>query len=198
MLHINIPLFFTAIEKKMKIQALLDALKAQIDILKTRIAPIADQEFSHSRFDTKLFSTKSTHLGDCQKELNKLYEQLCHSVSLNHKEQVNFLTEKIAHQIQALSRELSTQSLRKKETSFREKKDRVDLYQRLAEHQDFERRLLGMVSERELQLNALTDHTKRHQCQKDIAALAGRLYRCRQALMRIEKAIEHQENQFLE
>ncbi|EMN4127888.1 MULTISPECIES: primosomal replication protein PriC [Providencia] len=182
----------------MKIQALLDALKTQIDALQTRIAPIADQEFSHSRFDSQLFSTKSTHLGDCQKELNKLYQQLSHSVSLGHIEQVNFLTEKITHQIQALSRELSTQALRQKETSFQEKKEHVDLYERLAQHQDYERRLLAMVSERELQLNGLTDHVKRHQCQKDIAALAGRLHRCRQALIRIEKAIEHQENQFLD
>lgn len=182
----------------MKVQTLLDALKTQIVALQERIRPIADQEFSHSRFDARLFSTKSAHLGDCQKELNKLYEQLCHSVSLNHKEQVNFLTEKITHQIQALSRELSTQSLREKEASFREKKEHVDLYERLSQHQDFERRLQAMMSERELQLNDLTDHMKRHQCQKDIAALAGRLYRCRQALMRIEKAIEHQEDQFLD
>lgn len=182
----------------MKVQALLDALKMQIEALQIRIAPIADQEFSHSRFDSQLFSSKSTHLGDCQKELNKLYQQLCHSVSLNHKEQVNFLTEKIAHQIQALSRELSTQSLREKENAFQEKKEQVDLYERLAQHQDYERRLVGMMNERELQLNTLDDHTKRHQCQKEIATLAGRLYRCRQALIRIEKAIEHQENQFLE
>ncbi|HGN1750452.1 TPA: primosomal replication protein PriC [Providencia stuartii] len=182
----------------MKVQPLLDALKTQIDALQARIAPIADQEFSHARFDTQLFSTKSTHLGDCQKELDKLYQQLCHSVSLNHKEQVNFLTEKIAHQIQALSRELSTQGLRKKESHYQEKKEQVDLYERLSQHQDYERRLLAMVSERKLQLNSLTNQAQRHQCQKDIAALAGRLYRCRQALIRIEKAIEHQENQYLD
>ncbi|EKT54190.1 primosomal replication protein PriC [Providencia sneebia] len=182
----------------MKVQALLDALKTQIDLLQTRIAPIADQEFSHSRFDRQLFSRKSTHLGDCQKELLKLYDQLCHSVSLNHKEQVNFLATKITNQIQALSRELSTQSLRKKEDEYREKKEQIDLYERLVQHQDFERRLLAMLNERELQLTNLTDHTKQHQYQKEIATLAGRLYRCRQALVRIEKAIEHQESQFLE
>lgn len=182
----------------MKTQALLDALKTQIDSLETRIEPIKDQEFSHSRFDVQLFSRKSARLGDCQNELNKLYQQLCHSVSLNHPQQVNFLTEKIVYQIQAISREISTQSLREKETSFSKKKEQIDLYERLSQHQDFERRLQGMIDEKELHLNQLADHTQRHQCQKDLAILAGRLYRCRQALLRIEKAIEHQENQFLE
>lgn len=111
----------------MKIPALLDALKKQIDELDTRIAPIKDNEFSHSRFDMQLFSHKSTRLVDCQKELNNLYQQLCHSVTLNHTEQVNFLTEKIVHQIQAISREISTQSLREKESSFTKKKEQIDL-----------------------------------------------------------------------
>ncbi|EOW0442342.1 primosomal replication protein PriC, partial [Providencia rettgeri] len=68
----------------MKIPALLDALKKQIDELKTRVDPIKDLEFSHSRFDMQLFSRKSTRLGDCQNELQTLYQQLCHSVTLNH------------------------------------------------------------------------------------------------------------------
>ncbi|MEQ5112146.1 primosomal replication protein [Providencia vermicola] len=182
----------------MKIQALLDALKKQIDELETRVAPIKDNEFSHSRFDMQLFSHKSTRLGDCQKELNNLYQQLYNSVTLNHTEQVNFLTEKIVHQMQAISREISTQSLREKESSFTKKKEQVDLYERLSQHQDYERRLQAMVSEKELQLSGLTDHRLQHQCQKELATLAGRLYRCRQALLRIEKAIEHQENQYFE
>lgn len=55
-----------------------------------------------------------------------------------------------------------------------------------------------MVSEKELHLSELTDHRLQHQCQKELAVLAGRLYRCRQALLRIEKAIEHQENQYFD
>lgn len=182
----------------MKIPALLDALKKQIDELKTRVDPIKDLEFSHSRFDMQLFSRKSTRLGDCQNELQTLYQQLCHSVTLNHSEQVNFLTEKIVHQIQAISREISTQALREKESSFTKKKEQIDLYERLSQHQDYERRLQAMVSEKELHLSELTDHRLQHQCQKELAVLAGRLYRCRQALLRIEKAIEHQENQYVD
>lgn len=111
---------------------------------------------------------------------------------------MNFLTEKIVHQIQAISREISTQSLREKESSFTKKKEQIDLYERLSQHQDYERRLQAMVSEKELQLSTLTDSRLQHQCQKDLATLAGRLYRCRQALLRIEKAIEHKENQYIE
>lgn len=182
----------------MKIQVLLDALKKQITELEIRIEPIKDQEFSQSRFDLQLFSHKSARLGDCQKELNTLYQQLCHSVSLEHSQQVSFLTEKIVHQIQAISREISTQPLREKETSFTKKKEHIDLYERLSQHQDFERRLQAMVSEKELHLSGLTNQAQQYQCQKELAVLAGRLYRCRQALLRIEKAIEHQEGQFLE
>ncbi|GAB1439726.1 primosomal replication protein [Providencia sp.] len=182
----------------MKISTLLDALKKQIDELETRVNPIKDLEFSHSRFDMQLFSRKSTRLGDCQNELNILYQQLCHSVKLNHTEQVNFLTQKIVHQMQAISREISTQSLREKESAFTKKKEQVDLYERLSQHQDYERRLQAMVSEKELHLTSLADSRLQHQCQKELAALAGRLYRCRQALLRIEKAIEHQENQYFD
>lgn len=182
----------------MKTQALLDTLKKQIESLEIRVEPLKDQVFSQSRFDMQLFSHKSARLGDCQKELHTLYQQLCHSVSLNHPQQVNFLTEKIVHQIQAISREISTQSLREKEASFSKKKEHIDLYERLSQHQDYERRLQSMVSEKELYFSGLTNLTQRHQCQKELAVLAGRLYRCRQALLRIEKAIEHQEGQFLE
>ncbi|UDG80769.1 Primosomal replication protein N'' [Candidatus Hartigia pinicola] len=182
----------------MKIQALLDMIKTQIHILQTRIKPIADQKFSHSRFDMQLFRHKSTHLSNCQKELQNLYNQLRHSVLLNHIEQVNFLTEKISYQIQALSRELSTQSLRNKESAFLEKKEDGDLYKRLALCQNYERRLLNMFNEKELYINTLTNHKKRYQCKKDLVTLAGRLYRCRQSLIRIEKLIEYQHNQLLE
>ena len=88
--------------------------------------------------------------------------------------------------------------MREKESTFTKKKEQIDLYERLSQHQDYERRLQSMVSEKELHLSQLTDHRLQHQCQKELAVLAGRLYRCRQALLRIEKAIEHQENQYFD
>ncbi len=50
--------------------------------------------------------------------------------------------------MQAISREISTQALREKESNFTKKKEQVDLYERLSQHQDYERRLQAMVSEK--------------------------------------------------
>ncbi|KPD03337.1 primosomal replication protein PriC [Moellerella wisconsensis] len=182
----------------MKISTLLAALKAQIDNLETQVAPLSEHIFSQARFDKNLFNRKSQKLGDCLAELNHYYAQLCHSVSLGHEQQVGFLTEKIVCQIQALAREVSTQSLRKKEDNYSQKKAQVDLYARLSQHQDFERRLVAMINDRELVLDKQTNHAARHKLQQELAALAGRLYRCRQALLRIDKSIEQQENLFRE
>lgn len=51
-----------------------------------------------------------------------------------------------------------------------------------------------MINDRELKLNQQTTLNHQQKIQKEIAALAGRLARCRQSLTRIEKSIEYKEN----
>ncbi|MBI0221119.1 primosomal replication protein, partial [Yersinia pestis subsp. pestis] len=69
-------------------------------------------------------------------------------------------------------------------------------YHKLAEHQDYERRILAMIQDRESQLGRQSLLVEQQKIQKELAALEGRLMRCRQALIRIERSIEKKENGF--
>ncbi|MDC9587859.1 primosomal replication protein [Xenorhabdus sp. XENO-10] len=178
----------------MGIQNLLSALEKQVSILEKDLALLPDIPFSTARFDQALFHHNSNKLGGYMQEIRQNMEQLKVCVSDSRIEQVKFLAERLVTQIEALKREISTQSLRKQEDKFERRSQERDLYQRLAEHQDYERRLIAMIDDRELQLSKQMTLTNQHKLQRETAALAGRLARCRQALMRIEKSIEKQEN----
>ena len=56
------------------------------------------------------------------------------------------------------------------------------------------RRLLAMIRDRDSVRQNTVDKTRQQQLQQEIAALEGRLTRCRQALTRIERLIERREN----
>ncbi|WP_340616303.1 primosomal replication protein [Xenorhabdus entomophaga] len=178
----------------MGIQNLLSALEKQISMLEKDLTLLSDTPFSIPRFDQTLFHHHSNKLGGYMLEIKQNMAQLKTCVNDGRIEQVKFLSERLVTQIEALKREISTQALRKQEDKFERRSQEKDLYQRLAEHQDYERRLIAMIDDRELQLNKQNTLTDKYKLQKEIAALAGRLARCRQALMRIEKSIEKQEN----
>ncbi|WP_350306354.1 primosomal replication protein [Photorhabdus viridis] len=178
----------------MSTQPLLNLLEKQVNILAEELTPLADIPFSTARFDQTLFNRRSDKLRGYLQEVRHNMEQLKECVQDRRTEQVAFLTERLVAQMEALKRELSTQSLRKKESRFEHKQQATDLYHKLAEHQDYERRLLTMINDRELRLNQQTTLSNQQKIQKEIAALAGRLARCRQSLTRIEKSIEYKEN----
>ncbi|PHM36841.1 primosomal replication protein PriC [Xenorhabdus innexi] len=178
----------------MGIQNLLDVLEKQISMLAAELSSLPDIPFSIARFDQALFHYHSNKLSGYMQEINQNMAQLKNCVRDNRAVQVKFLSERLVMQIEALKREFSTQALRKQEDKFGRQSQERDLYQRLAEHQDYERRLIAMIDDRELQLNQNTGLADKFKLQKEIAALAGRLARCRQALIRIERTIEKQEN----
>lgn len=182
----------------MKTQKLLNALEEQIEILAEQIKPIANSSFITLRFDQKLFHRKSHQLSECLFEIKQLFSQLKHSVITSRSEQITFLTEKIIAQISAITRESATQTLREQESQHNQKEKIIDLYERLVQHQDYERRLIAMINDREQQLDKQQSYVACQKLQQKIAALTGRLVRCRQTLSRIEKAIEHDENQRIE
>ncbi|MEM8182858.1 primosomal replication protein [Morganella morganii subsp. sibonii] len=174
----------------MNTRQLLQALRQKISVLETQIAPIADRELSQRRFDDTLFAARNKTLRLCMDELLYHTDQLEQCADENRAEQVRFLAEKIVTQIAALNREAATQSLRQKEQGYVKRDSQVDLYQRLAQHQDYERRLAQMTDDRELALGRAQTFAEQQKIQKELAALAGRLVRCRQALQRIERQIE--------
>ena len=59
-----------------------------------------------------------------------------------------------------------------------------------------EKRGIAMIEDRETTLGQLATFSDQQRVQKELAALEGRLMRCRQALAKIERQIERQEKGF--
>ena len=170
--------------------SLLQALRTRIEELAVAIAPLSHQRASQARFDRKLFATHSTQLKDYLLEVRMNMDKLQYSVEQARTDQVAFLAEKLVVQLAALQRELATKELRKSE---RQLPEAENYYQKLATHQDYERRLQTMINDRESQHAVQTTLIGQQKLQREILALEGRLQRCRQALARLERVIERRE-----
>ncbi|HHL2562091.1 TPA: primosomal replication protein PriC [Yersinia enterocolitica] len=178
----------------MSTEKLLQVLESQIEALSAQVGPQANMPSQQARFDLKLFGNHGNRFRDYLLEVHKNMTQLKQVVAENRTQQVAFLAEKLVAQISALQRELATQKLRK--TNPEPKYNKLDPYHKLAEHQDYERRILAMIQDRESQLGKQNLLTEQQKIQKELAALEGRLMRCRQALIKIERSIEKKENGF--
>lgn len=178
----------------MSTEKLLQVLESQIEALSAQVGPQANMPSQQARFDLKLFDNHGNRFRDYLLEVHKNMAQLKQVVAENRTQQVAFLAEKLVAQISALQRELATQKLRK--TNPEPKYNKLDPYHKLAEHQDYERRILAMIQDRESQLGKQNLLTEQQKIQKELAALEGRLMRCRQALIKIERSIEKKENGF--
>lgn len=174
----------------MNTTSLLQVLRTRIETLAQAIAPLAQQRTAQARFDSQLFTTHGRQLKDYMQEVRVNMDQLQYSVEQGKTAQVTFLAEKLIGQIAALQRELATKGLRRSE---RQAPDAENFYQKLATHQDYERRLHAMISDRESQHASQTTLAGQQKLQREILALEGRLQRCRHALARLERIIERQE-----
>jgi len=67
-----------------------------------------------------------------------------------------------------------------------------ELHQKLSQHHEFERRLLNMLTEKELELSKCNNN-KRQETSQEVLALHQRLGRCRKAISLIERDIEFTE-----
>lgn len=178
----------------MSTEKLLQVLGNQVEALSAQIAPQANMPSQQARFDLNLFGNHGNRFRDYLLEVRKNMDQLKLVVAENRTQQVAFLAEKLVAQISALQRELATQKLRKSNPE--PKYNKLDPYHKLAEHQDYERRILAMIQDRESQLGKQSLLSEQQKMQKELAALEGRLMRCRQALIKIERSIEKKENGF--
>ncbi|KHT19806.1 primosomal replication protein PriC [Pectobacterium brasiliense] len=175
----------------MNTHRLLQALEQQINTLAKELEPLADKAVPQSRFDRQLFSSYGTRLRDYRAEVEQNLHAIKQLVAEQRTDRVAFLAEKLVSQIAALQRELATQSLRRQEQNTAPQPE--DVYHKLAEHQDYERRLVSMIQDRESLLITQTLFSEQQRLQKELAALEGRLSRCRQALSRLERQIERRE-----
>ncbi|MFS7222307.1 primosomal replication protein PriC [Rahnella inusitata] len=178
----------------MSTERILHVLDQQIETLSREIEPIGHVSATQARFDIALFSTKGTRLRDYLTEIKNNLRQLNQEVVEKRSAQVAFIAERLVAQITAMQRELATQTLRKTHQTPERKSH--DNYTRLAETQQFERRLIAMIEDRETTLGQLATFSDQQRVQKELAALEGRLMRCRQALAKIERQIERQEKGF--
>ncbi|KAB8310003.1 prephenate dehydrogenase [Erwinia endophytica] len=175
----------------MKSAYLLEQLEEKLEELAQAVAPHTDKRTPKARFDSQLFHCRSTRLGDYLEEVRHSLTQLKQSVSAQRTERVAWMAERVVLQMGALQRELATQTLRKGEVH--EVTENVNLYEKLARHQDYERRLRAMIADRESLLAGQQTLAQQQTLQREIAAFEGRLQRCLQALKRIERTIEKHE-----
>lgn len=178
----------------MSTEKILHTLDQQIESLAQAINPIGHVPTQQARFDVALFTTKGTRLRDYLTEVRYNMEQLSQVVIEKRTAQVAFIAERLVAQITALQRELATQTLRKNNQTPERKNQ--DNYSKLAEHQQYERRLIAMIHDRESAMGKLAAFSDQQRVQQELAALEGRLMRCRQALSKIERYIERQEKGF--
>ncbi|PJC87656.1 prepilin peptidase [Vibrio sp. HA2012] len=147
-------------------------------------------------FDERLFHCLSRLLVPCVAEARKTYTTILREQEsgLLTTLRAEYLTEQLLAQISAIQREISTQAVRKTEIKHAShyRKPINLLYQDLAQHQEWETRLMDMVREKE-QILATAPPFQQQQAQKALIATEQRLERCRAAKLKLEKQITFRE-----
>lgn len=170
----------------------LTKLSQRLSQLEQTLQDIMLQPARRARFDTSLFTSHGTRLKDYFTELRFNFTALQHAVEHNQIDSVSFLAERVACQMEALQREQATYRMREQEATY-SLVNSNDIYQKLAEHQDYERRLMAMIRAKEQALTQCQILVQQQKIQQELAILTGRITRCRQALASIEKKIERTE-----
>ncbi len=166
---------------------------------------------NNSLFSLSLFSADSDCFQPYVDELENKVNSLSRLIKAKHSELSVLALEKIELQIQALITALNANKtmhdgakvrLDAKITSIkaRQYKKAVqsviqssqELYQKLSQHHEFERRLLNMLTEKEQQLS-MCSATLRQETSQQVLTLHQRLGRCRKAISLIERDIEFSE-----
>ncbi len=170
----------------MKSEILLATLNEKVASLAQQLAPIARHPTLSPRFDRHLFTCRSTAINDYLQEVEHSLNTLRGAVKRRDSAKTAWLAEHLLHQIAALSREAATWQLRGHDSAHLKI---GDLHQDLLKHQDYERRLLAMVRQREAMLKTVTGLAEQQQLQREYDALKQRLARCTTALERIERRL---------
>lgn len=170
----------------MKTDRLLATLERQISDLDRLIAPLAAHMSLTPRFDRLRFRTNGKRMADYLHEVHDNLAQLRHCVDENEPAQTAWLAEKLVEQVVALRREAAAWPVRYHDSAHY---GFGKLHAKLLAHQEFERRLLAMQRERQLQVQNVEKLDEQQRLHREIDALEGRLARCREALYNIEAAL---------
>lgn len=173
-------------------------LKSLLDSLLKKAEQIDQTRGKHYQplFDEWLFSTDSSLLSPCVEETRHLLDTFVQEKEDDclTTDQAEYLTEKLLAQITAIQKELSTQAIRSNEIRHGShfKRPINLLYQDLAQHQEWERRLKELVRQKEKELDQVPSNM-RQQALKALIAAEKRLERCAEATQKIEKQIVRRE-----
>ena len=160
--------------------------------------------FNHSDvIVSSAFTTRSDELGDYFTELSANINKLA---KLKDPDYLEFLADKVTQQFSCLRSLLNSAVVNTKERQHKRKKiartqqakafaSRVTqssqhLYAELSKLQEYERRLLDMVNDKQQQLHQYKGNQLRGQYQQEVLAYQQRLGRCRQALSKVEEQIQ--------
>lgn len=203
-----------SIERLSVLLKTLDAKAKQIDKKNTQLKAHRLIE-NNNLFSLTLFSSQSDQFSPYIKEVQRRISEFSRLVAANKVEFSKVLLEKIEQQISAISNALQSNSVMhqaaklsfdannkvrikkykaKQANKYSELTKSImlsshQLYQKLTEHHEFERRLMEMVTERE----SARVKCKKHENEKlsaEVLALYQRLGRCRKAISTIERDIE--------
>lgn len=154
-------------------------------------------EASAPLFDEQLFGCRSKLLTPCVNEAQSMLQNILNEYEANQLTQsrAEHICEKLTLQVTALQRELATLTIREQEKQYKVTRyvSIGALYQDLAQHQDWERRLEDMVRDHETKLAQCSTLSQQQQSQKQLLALEKRLTRCREAKRKIEARIAFRE-----
>ncbi|MDC5848216.1 primosomal replication protein [Vibrio europaeus] len=173
-------------------------LQSTLEQLAINAAALDRQRGEHhlALFDERLFRCKAKLLVPCVKETQSTLDSIMREEDAGKLTamRAEYLTERLLAQISAIQRELATTTIRKNEPKHSSyfRKPINELYQHLAQHQDWERRLMEMVREKELALQYAPPF-QQQSAQQALMATEQRLQRCQEAKLKIEKQITYRE-----
>ncbi|WP_423839681.1 primosomal replication protein [Vibrio mytili] len=176
----------------------IEQLSQNLDHMAKQAAVLDRQRGEHHvpLFDERLFSCRSRLLTPCVKEAKATLATILREQAENMltSQRAEYLTERLVAQISAMQREISTTKIRKNEIkhSSHFRKPINALYQELAQHQEWARRLREMVLDKERALASATSF-QRAEAQKVLLATEQRLARCEAALLKLENQITYRE-----
>lgn len=157
-------------------------------------------------FSTNLFSSQSDKLTPYFYEIEKQINSLSYSLAHKKDDISHLLIERIEQQITAVYNAIQANSARlsqasqlewQKKLRYKNAVKRVvqsshEMHQKLAEYREFERRLILMVNEKNVQRQQTKQNTKKN-IADEVLILHQRLGRCRQAISKLEREIEVKE-----
>lgn len=195
---------FIALTKLEKIIASLKTVANEIDDQNTHNK--AHKILEDGRlFSPNLFKTNSDKFFPYILEAEKGLKELAFFLKQDKKELAHSLLQTIEQQLSALHNATSANNVMHNEAKLRQKKlsqikykniakkmmlSSHQLYQQLSEYHEFERRLLDMLNQKNIELSK---HQNNDKLTNDVLVLHQRLGRCRQAISKVERHIEASE-----